>query len=136
MHLASIRIITADIQTLLSFYWEITGIKPIQYTADFAAFSTRSSTLAIGSTNTLKFFGGDAVAQPAKNRSVIVEFLVDDVEKDYERLSLFLKEYLVQPPTIMPWGNKSLLFRDPDGNLVNFFTPVTEQARKKFRLNA
>ena len=26
----------------------------------------------------------------------------------------------------MPWGNRSLLFRDPDGNLVNFFTPVTE----------
>jgi hypothetical protein len=23
----------------------------------------------------------------------------------------------------MPWGNRSLLFRDPDGNLVNFFTP-------------
>ena len=26
----------------------------------------------------------------------------------------------------MPWGNRSILFRDPDGNLVNFFTPVTD----------
>jgi hypothetical protein len=32
----------------------------------------------------------------------------------------------------MPWGNRSILFRDPDGNLVNFFTPVTEYARSKF----
>jgi hypothetical protein len=24
------------------------------------------------------------------------------------------------------------LFRDPDGNLVNLFTPVTEEARAKF----
>jgi hypothetical protein len=32
----------------------------------------------------------------------------------------------------MPWGNRSLLFRDPDGNLVNYFTPVTPQAIKKF----
>ena len=32
----------------------------------------------------------------------------------------------------MPWGNRSLLFRDPDGNLVNFFTPVTPEARKKY----
>lgn len=32
----------------------------------------------------------------------------------------------------MPWGNRSILFRDPDGNLVNFFTPVTEDAIKKF----
>ena len=32
----------------------------------------------------------------------------------------------------MPWGNRSFLFRDPDGNLVNLFTPVTSQARQKF----
>jgi hypothetical protein len=32
----------------------------------------------------------------------------------------------------MPWGNRSLLFRDPDGNLVNFFTPVTPAAAAKF----
>ena len=32
----------------------------------------------------------------------------------------------------MPWGNRSLLFRDPDGNLVNFFTPVTSEAIRKF----
>jgi hypothetical protein len=28
----------------------------------------------------------------------------------------------------MPWGNRTLPFRDPDGNLVNFFTPVTPEA--------
>ncbi len=33
----------------------------------------------------------------------------------------------------MPWGNRSLLFRDPDGNLVNFFTPVTPAAIEKIR---
>jgi hypothetical protein len=32
----------------------------------------------------------------------------------------------------MPRGNRSLLFRDPDGNPMNFFTPVTPQAIKKF----
>jgi catechol 2,3-dioxygenase-like lactoylglutathione lyase family enzyme len=29
---------------------------------------------------------------------------------------------IVNGPATMPWGNRSLLFRDPDGNLVNFFT--------------
>ena len=38
----------------------------------------------------------------------------------------------VQRPTTMPWGNRSLLFRDPDGNLINFFTPVTAEAKKTF----
>ena len=32
----------------------------------------------------------------------------------------------------MPWGNRSILFRDPDGNLVNIFTPFTEEAIKRF----
>jgi hypothetical protein len=35
-------------------------------------------------------------------------------------------------PTTMPWGNLALLFRDPDGNLVNLFAPVTKEARVKF----
>ena len=38
-----------------------------------------------------------------------------------------------QEPTLMPWGNRSILFRDPDGNLVNLFTPATEDAIKRFR---
>jgi hypothetical protein len=38
----------------------------------------------------------------------------------------------VQKATTMPWGNRSLLFRDSDGNLVNFFTPVSVEAINKF----
>lgn len=29
-------------------------------------------------------------------------------------------------------GNKSLLFRDPGSNLVNFFTPVSAESIEKF----
>ena len=32
----------------------------------------------------------------------------------------------------MPWGNRSLMLGDPDGNLVTLFTPVTPDARAKF----
>jgi hypothetical protein len=38
---------------------------------------------------------------------------------------------VVTEPTTMPWGNRALLFRDPDGNLINLFTPATEVARAK-----
>jgi len=47
-----------------------------------------------------------------------------DVNAEYDRLKQFIVDF-VNEPTTMPWGNRSLLFRDPDGNLVNFFTPVT-----------
>lgn len=128
MNLLSIRIITGEIERLISFYEHITGLSVIQYTSDFAELRTATTTLAIGSTKTLQFFGGEAIAKPGQNQSIIIEFRVDDVDKDYERLSAYLQENIVQKPTVMPWGNKSFLFRDPDGNLVNFFTPVTPEA--------
>lgn len=132
MDLVSIRIITAEVNQLVKFYEQITGISAIQYTEDFAELQTKSVTLAIGSTRTLQFFGGDEVAKAAQNRSAIIEFKVKDVDEEYKRLADFLQTCLVQKPTTMPWGNKSLLFRDPDGNLVNFFTPVTPEAITKF----
>ncbi|PQA94002.1 glyoxalase [Chryseobacterium shigense] len=132
MNLVSIRIITANIERLVNFYEQVTGIQAIRYTPDFAELKTTTATLAIGSTRTLQFFGGDLIAQPAENRSAIIEFLVDDVDQEFERLQHLLSSSIIQEPTMMPWGNKSLLFRDPDGNLVNFFTPMTIESAEKF----
>jgi uncharacterized glyoxalase superfamily protein PhnB len=64
---------------------------------------------------------GDAAPSPASNSSVIVEFLVDDVDGEFARLRPGLTDVVLEPTT-MPWGNRSTLFRDPDGNLVNLFS--------------
>lgn len=132
MQLLSVRIITADIQRLTEFYAHVTGLSFRFYSPEFAELQTNTAALAIGSTKTLQAFGGDQVAKAAENRTAIVEFKAEDVDRDYERLAEFLQPYIVQAPTTMPWGNRSLLFRDPDGNLVNFFTPVTPEAAKRF----
>jgi predicted enzyme related to lactoylglutathione lyase len=129
MNLASIRIITADIKRLVGFYEHVTGLPFTWYTEDFAELKTPQGALAIGSTRTLALFGGDQVADAAHNRSVIIEFQVEDVDSKFQQITV---EEIVQQPTTMPWGNRSLLFRDPDGNLVNFFTPMTQDARKRF----
>jgi predicted enzyme related to lactoylglutathione lyase len=128
MRFASARIITADIKPLVEFYQTVADMRLNQYTEDFAELRTNTAVLAIGSVRTLQHFGGDHVAMPGINRSVIIEFMVDDVDAHYQRLAGFLGEKVVQVPTLMPWGNLSLLFRDPDGNLVNFFTPLTSEA--------
>lgn len=132
INLVSIRIITEDVSKMLEFYEQITQIKGIRFTEDFAELQTAYVTLAIGSTRTLQFFGGTEVAKAAENRSAIIEFITDDVDRIYQERSGFLATYLVQEPTTMPWGNRSLLFRDPDGNLVNFFSPVSTEAIRKF----
>jgi predicted enzyme related to lactoylglutathione lyase len=130
MNFASIRIITADIKRLARFYEQITGIAMTMYTEDFGELKTPACTLAIASTRTLQLFGND-VARPADNRTAIIEFRVGDVDAEYRKLADVIGDSLVQEPTTMPWGNRSLLFRDPDGSLVNFFTPVSAEAIKR-----
>jgi catechol 2,3-dioxygenase-like lactoylglutathione lyase family enzyme len=130
MDLASIRMITDDLERVVGFYERITGVEAMRYTPVFAELIMPSCTLAIGHTQTTQLFGEDS-ARPADNHTVIIEFRVDDVDSEYERLQPLVSEW-VQKPTTMPWGNRSILFRDPDGNLVNFFTPMTEDAIKKF----
>lgn len=96
----------------------------------FAEIPTPVGTLAIGSEKTVPLFGQGS-AEPAANRTAILEFIVDDVDAEFARLRERLAD-VVTEPTTMPWGNRALLFRDPDGNLVNLFTPVTDEARAKF----
>jgi catechol 2,3-dioxygenase-like lactoylglutathione lyase family enzyme len=130
MDFVSIRIITADVSRLVGFYERATGVRADWATEDFAELRTAHGTLAIGSTRTVPLFAPGS-AQPADNRTVIIEFLVDDVDGVYKELAGFVEDF-VAGPTTMPWGNRALLFRDPDGNLVNFFTPVTPAAIEKF----
>ena len=130
MDFVSIRIITGDAARLADFYERATGLRAHWSSQDFAELRTTSATLAIASTRTVPLFGPDA-ARPSDNSSVIIEFRVDDVDGVYQNLTGFVEDF-VNEPTTMPWGNRSLLFRDPDGNLVNFFTPVSPVAIEKF----
>jgi predicted enzyme related to lactoylglutathione lyase len=130
MDFVSIRIITGDVARLVAFYEKATGVQANWSSEDFAELRTTRATLAIGGTRTVPLFAPGA-ARPADNHTVIIEFLVDDVDGVHQNLAGFVKDF-VNEPTTMPWGNRSLLFRDPDGNLVNFFTPVTPAAIEKF----
>jgi len=130
MKFVSTRIITADVKRLVAFYEMVTETAAVWANELFAEVPTPVGTLAIGSDKTVPIFGAGS-AQPAANRSAIIEFLVDDVDAEWERLRPNVGE-VVTEPTTMPWGNRALLFRDPDGNLVNLFTPVTDDASVKF----
>ncbi|MEU2249365.1 VOC family protein [Streptomyces sp. NPDC019224] len=130
MEFVSIRIITGDVARLVEFYERATGARATWATESFAELRTAGAALAIGDTSTVPLFAPGS-ARPADNHSVITEFLVDDVDGVHQNLTGFVTDFVTEPTT-MPWGNRSLLVRDPDGNLVNFFTPVTPAALAKF----
>ena len=131
MQLVSVRVITHDVTRLTEFYEQVTGLDARRPAEQFAELVGPSCTLAIGNAETMALFSAGA-AVPESNRTAILEFLVEDVDREHERMmSLAIAPEIVQKPTTMPWGNRSLLFRDPDGNLVNFFTPLTDEARAR-----
>lgn len=129
MQLAATRIITDDVDTLVAFYERVTGVTAARLHPLFAEVRTDTGTLAIASSATIPLLGENAAA-PRANRSVILDLLVDDVDAVYTRLQGVVETF-VNEPTNMPWGNRSLLFRDPDGNLVNVFTPITTDAGER-----
>ena len=130
MKFRSLRIITNDMTALTRFYQAITGIAPVTYSEDYVEFRTPACDLAIGSKRSMDRYGAGA-AKPAANHTTIIEFQVDDVDKEHAWLKDIVTTY-EREPTTQPWGNRSMLFRDPDGNLINFFVPVSDQAIAKY----
>ena len=57
---------------------------------------------------------------------------VDDVDEEYKRLKqLDIQIEFVQEPTTFPWGVRSFSFKDPDGNNIDFLSPVNLQPENK-----
>jgi uncharacterized glyoxalase superfamily protein PhnB len=129
MKFTSVRLIAADIKAMVGFY-EMVTLQSAEWLAPvFAEIVTPSATLAIGSMETVSLFR-EGSAEAGANRTAIIEFMVDDVEAEYIRLKD--KVDLVHAPKLMPWGNRSVQFRDPEGTLVALFMPFTDPAKKRF----
>ena len=129
MKFASTRLIVSDIKAVVGFYEMVTGRSAEWLAPQFAEIVTPSATLAIGSAETVSLFkeGG---AEPAVNRTAIIEFMVANLDAEFDRLKDSVE--LVHEPKRMPWGNRSVQFRDPEGTIVGLFTPVTEAAKQRF----
>lgn len=113
-------LITSNVKQLVQFYEPVLGLQAQWSGEDYAEFHTGVGVLAIFSFAAQQRYIPD-VAEPGKNRSVILEFRVANVDQEYARLKPIVKTW-VKPPTTQPWGTRSTYFRDPDGNLVDFFS--------------
>lgn len=118
MQFASIRLVTADINRLVAFYETLTGVIALRPTPQFAMLNFGAVQLALSDEAMIQRFNAD-VASAAPNPGLIVEFEVADVDAALAKLDPAVA--LVMQPADMPWGNRSMLLRDPDGNAVNIF---------------
>jgi uncharacterized glyoxalase superfamily protein PhnB len=126
---ASTRLIAADIKAMVAFYEMVTGLSAEWLAPAFAEIITAKATLAIGGAETVALWK-EGSAEPGANRTAYIEFQVEDIDADYERLKD--KVQLVHALKTMPWGNKTFQFRDPEGTAVSLYMPATEAAKKRF----
>ena len=106
---------TANVASLARFYQAVTGVAPLG-SDEYVELRWAGATLSISSLSAVKLLGG-AAGFPSTNRSTILDFEVEDVDTERTRLEGVVVDWVLEPTT-QPWGNRSMSFRDPDGNLV------------------
>ena len=121
MKFASVRLVTTQFEALVAFYTLLSGTAATRLADGFAEVRLDGATLAISEERLVQLFNQGA-ATAASNHSAILEFEVADVDGTLARMRGDASAEVVMPPTVMPWGNRSALLRDPDGSLVNIFS--------------
>jgi catechol 2,3-dioxygenase-like lactoylglutathione lyase family enzyme len=133
MKFSNVRLLVKDYKKCFKFYTEQLGLEPLwgDENGCYAAFK-----VADGIEGFAIFFsdfmasvvGNDEKIQPIgyREKSLIV-FEVENVDDTYQT---FLNKGIcfINEPTDMPdWGMRVVHLRDPEENLIEFFTPLTAQ---------
>ena len=119
--LKSVCLITHDVQGLRDFYQSVLEVTP-EGNDVFVVFSTPGADLALFSTQSLEEMA-PGLMNDSSAGNCFLEFEVEDVDQEYERLKV-LNVKVVKPPTTQPWGLRSVWFLDTDGNKINFYARV------------
>ena len=123
--LTHVCLFTDSVQKLVDFYGAVLDVEvPKNITVYFQFEIEDAAVLSIYDVEEQNRLAPGS-AELRHNRSTILEFQDEDVDKDYERLMKLGVEW-VKHPTTQEWGNRSIYLRDPDGNLVNFYSRISQ----------
>ena len=132
MRLVQSRIVTDDVEPLAAFYARLVGV-PVTLNEYYVEVDAGPASVGFSKRRYTEYHrtppaapvdrgtaGGAVTGIQDPGPEIILDFLVDDVDAEYERIKAFGVEWVL-PPTTQPWGNRSMIFRDPQGNLINVF---------------
>jgi len=114
-------LITRDVLRLSAFYRDLLEVE-MHGDQVHAELFTQGAGLAIFAEDGMEQMAPHSM-QGAGYGSFTIEFQVENVDREAERL-LRMGVPIIKQPTTYPWGRRSTWFRDPDGNIVNFYEVV------------
>ena len=120
MELVQARLVTDDVAGLAAFYAGLIGTTvPLnEYYVEVPA-----GPMSVGFSRR-RFTEYCAEACPGRARpprEMILDFMVRDVDAEYRRITALGVDWVL-PPTTQPWGSRSMICTDPEGNLINVFS--------------
>jgi catechol 2,3-dioxygenase-like lactoylglutathione lyase family enzyme len=132
MQLVQSRIVTEDVGGLAGFYARLVGACVVlnDYYVEVPAGG-----MSVGFSKPRFTEYGEpppprAGEAPAARSSIVLDFLAESVDEEFERIDALGVAWVLLPAT-QPWGSRSMVFRDPEGNLVNVFSrPGAKRGRK------
>ena len=114
MELAQSRIVTDDVARLAGFCARLLRV-PLTLNDYYVELQAGPASVGFSRRRFTEYRDDN------RQDEVILDFLADDVDAEYPRIAALGVERVLLPTT-QPWGNRSMIFRDPAGNLVSVFS--------------
>ena len=120
VELVQARLVTDDVAGLAAFYAGLVGAQ-VPLNEYYVEVPAGPMTVGFSKRRFTEYCAAACPGPARPPREVILAFQVGDVDAEYPRIAA-LGVGLVLPPTTQPWGSRSMVFTDPEGNLVNVFS--------------
>ena len=124
------RFLVADFTATFRFYREIVGL-PTQYPLDasgpYAEFELGGEKYLglFDRAQMLEAVGRPTDAEREPDDHALLCISVEDVDEEARRLQGLGIELVAAPADHEPWGMRTVYVRDPEGNLVEFYGPLS-----------
>ena len=124
------RLLVTDFEACFRFYNDILGFEyqAGDETGPYVEFKTGDTLLALFDRGYMAMVvgaGGKPAQADCQDRSALI-FGVDNVDEAYQFLQIKGVEFITEPKNRPDWGIRTAHFRDPEGNLIEIFSPLSE----------
>jgi uncharacterized glyoxalase superfamily protein PhnB len=120
MQLVQSRVVTEDVEGMADFYASLIGVEVV-LNDYYVEVPTGAMSVGFSRCRFTEFDSGSKTEGLPPPGTVVLDFLVEDVDGEFDRVNRLGVEWVL-PPTTQPWGSRSMVLRDPEGNLVSVFS--------------